>query len=201
MNHKMKIYISKIIYRVINKISSLYTLYQTSQFAECGKNVCVGKHCDFIPSHIHIGNHVHIGAHASFMASIAHIYIRDHVMFGPHVTIRGGDHRIDIIGRNMIDVKECEKLPENDADVVIEEDCWIGCNVTILKGVTIGRGCVVAAGAVVTKSCAPYSIVAGIPGRVLHSRFSLVEILAHETKLYPQDKRYSTEELLAFGIQ
>ena len=45
-----------------------------------------------------------------------------------------------------------DKLPENAATVVIEDDIWTGANVTILKGVTIVRGSVVAAGAVVTKS-------------------------------------------------
>lgn len=48
-----------------------------------------------------------------------------------------------------------EKLPENDAPVIIEDEVWCGANVTILKGVTIGRGSVVAAGAIVTKSCPP----------------------------------------------
>lgn len=70
-------------------------------------------------------------------------------MFGPNVTIRGGDHRIDVIGRNMVDIKEYEKLPENDKDVFIDGDVWIGCNVTILKGVHIGRRSVVGAGSVV----------------------------------------------------
>ena len=55
--------------------------------------------------------------------------------------------------------------------VVIEDDVWVGANVTILKGVTIGHGSVVAAGAVVTKSCPPYSIIGGVPAKVLRRRF------------------------------
>lgn len=70
-------------------------------------------------------------------------------MFGPNVTIRGGDHRIDVIGRNTVDIKEYEKLPENDKDVFVDDDVWIGCNVTILNGVHIGRRSVVGAGSVV----------------------------------------------------
>ena len=53
-------------------------------------------------------------------------------------------------------------------------------NVTILKGVTIGRGSVVAAGAVVTKSCPPYSIIGGVPAKVLKMRFTPAEIEKHE---------------------
>ena len=73
-----------------------------------------------------------------------------------------------------------DKLPENDAAVVIEDDVWTGANVTILKGVTIGRGSVVAAGAVVTKSCPPYSIIAGVPAKVVKMRFTPAEIEKHE---------------------
>ena len=55
---------------------------------------------------------------------------------------------------------------------------------TILKGCTIGRGSIVAAGALVTKSCPPYSIIGGVPARVLKSRFSISQIKEHENRLY-----------------
>lgn len=56
------------------------------------------------------------------------------------------------------------------APTVVEDDVWIGSNAIILAGVTIGRGSVVGAGAVVTKSCAPYSVLAGVPARVIKTR-------------------------------
>ena len=70
-----------------------------------------------------------------------------------------------------------------DQPVVIEDDVWCGANVTILKGVTIGRGSVVAAGAVVTKSFPPYSIIGGIPAKLLKMRFTEEEIMEHERML------------------
>ena len=105
------------------------------------------------------------------------------VVFGPKPTIITGDHRIDVIGKHLIDVTEQEKLPENDLPVTIEDGCWIGANVTILKGVTIGRGSIVAAGSVVTKSCQPYSIVGGVPAKVIRMRFTPEEIAKHEELL------------------
>jgi acetyltransferase-like isoleucine patch superfamily enzyme len=58
-------------------------------------------------------------------------------------------------------------LPPYSAPIIIEDEVWIGCNVTVLKGVTIGKGSVVAAGAVVTKSCPPHSLLAGVPAKVI----------------------------------
>lgn len=109
------------------------------------------------------------------------------VIFGPKPTIITGDHRIDIVGKFIADVGNDDKLSENDLPVVIEDDVWCGANVTILKGVTIGHGSVVAAGAVVTKSCPPYSIIGGVPARVIKKRFTEEEAQRNDDFLYNND--------------
>ena len=115
------------------------------------------------------GNNVSLGGDNLFLSSNAKVRIGDNVMFGPRVTVITGDHRIDVTGMPMIQVTE--KLPENDQDVVFEGDNWIGANVTILKGVTVGEGAVIAAGAVVTRNVEKYSVWGGIPARKLRDRF------------------------------
>ena len=57
-----------------------------------------------------------------------------------------------------------------DADIIVEDDVWIGGSAIILAGVTIGKGSIVAAGAVVNKDVPPYSIVGGVPAHILKSR-------------------------------
>ena len=47
-------------------------------------------------------------------------------MFGPNVTIRGGNHRTDVIGKHMYEIGTADKLPENDEDVHIEDGVWVG---------------------------------------------------------------------------
>lgn len=62
------------------------------------------------------------------------------------------------------------RQPKTPGPIVVEDDVWIGCGVRVLKGVTIGQGAIIAAGAVVTKDVPPFAIVGGIPGRVLAMR-------------------------------
>ena len=87
----------------------------------------------------------------------------------------------------MADVTVEEKFVDGvnvyDQPVVIEDDVWCEANVTILKGVTIGHGSVVVAGAVVTKSFPPYSIIGGIPAKLIKMRFTEEEIMEHERML------------------
>lgn len=103
----------------------------------------------------------------------------------------------------MDSVKEADKdiLPNSkdyDRDVTIDEDVWCGTNVTILKGVHIGRGAIISAGALVINDVPPYSIVGGVPAKVLKYKWTIPEILRHEKKLYPVTDRLTEDYLSTF---
>lgn len=151
----------------------------------CGKDVYLRPMSSDIKGieNLSVGDGTSIPKDSVIYCTDAPLTIGKKVVFGPRPTIITGDHRIDIIGKYMIDVTVEEKLPENDMPVVIEDDVWCGANVTILKGVTIGRGSVVAAGAVVTKSFSPYSVIGGVPAKLLKMRFTPEEIVKHEQLL------------------
>jgi acetyltransferase-like isoleucine patch superfamily enzyme len=159
-----------------------------------------GRHFIFDPDGhytfktIEVGDDVSIGSRAVLMAANSRIIIGSKVMFGPGVTVLGGDHNTSSIGQYMYDVKD--KRREDDQDVIIEDDVWIGAGAIILKGVRLGRGAVVAAGAIVNKPVLPYTIVGGVPAEVISMRFGEIEtILHHEKALYPPKKRLSEEFL------
>ena len=165
-----------------------------SAFKRCGKNVRFDPDGVYTYKNIEIGNDVFIGPRAAFLASESGIVIGNKVMFGPNVTIVGGDHNTSVIGQFMFDVRA--KRPEDDQPVVIEDDVWIGARAILLKGVRLGRGCIVAAGSVVTKSVAPYTVVAGVPARVRSVRFPIETILIHEARLYSSERRLSRDYLI-----
>ena len=88
-------------------------------------------------------------------------------MLGPRVAIVGADHVFDQPGVPVIFSGRPELKP-----TVIERDAWVGCGSVVMAGVRIGRGAIVAAGAVVTKDVAPYEIVGGVPARKISNRFA-----------------------------
>jgi len=166
-------------------IALLARLYR-ARFARTGTNFSFDPLGVYSYQNIYVGDNVNLGYRPILIAAQSKIVIGNQVMFGPQVTIRGGNHRIDLLGRHMASVKVKEKRPEDDPGVVIEDDVWIGTRAIILAGVTIGRGAVVAAGAVVTKPVPPYAIVAGSPARILRMRWSEIEIAEHEHLLAGQ---------------
>jgi len=107
------------------------------------------------------------------------------ISFGDDVLVAGeaafvgrDDHRIDVPGKTVWE------SPRGDSfKTVVEGDVWIGYRAMVLAGVRIGRGAVVAAGAVVTKDVAPYTVVAGVPAREVARRFTPEQIGQHEAIL------------------
>ena len=180
-------FIKRFIGRVYLKARNIGLVLEADQYktslAKCGSNVRIGANCKLIAKNISIGNNVSIGDNACIMSAISHVYIGNNVMLAPNVTIRGGNHRTDIVGKYMIDVTEPEKLPENDEDVIIEDDVWIGQHAIILKGVKIGEGSVIGAGSIVTKNVPPYTIHVGVHPTSEFRRFTEEEIKEHKEKL------------------
>ncbi len=156
-----------------------WRIEQKRQFHKIGKNVYIDRHCHFTNQSISIGDDVFIGKSCIFQSTKSQIIIGNKVMFGPGVSIHGGNHRTDLVGRYMKSITLDEKLPENDMDVVISDDVWIGANAIILTGVTIGQGSVIGAGSVVTKNVPAYTILVGSQPQKIFERWDRENIEKH----------------------
>jgi acetyltransferase-like isoleucine patch superfamily enzyme len=104
------------------------------------------------PVHMDYGSNVKVGQGAYINVNCVIIdtclvTIGARTLFGPNVHLYSGTHPLDPALRNGT------KGPETGKEIHIGEDCWLGGHVTVLPGVTIGRGCTIGAGSVVTKVC------------------------------------------------
>lgn len=166
----------------MNLLRKIINYIRCKKLKSYGSKVWIGKNCT-LNGHIEVGSDVVIGQGAYFISTQARLVIHDHVVFAPNVTIYTGDHAMDIIGKHIIEITDVDKKKQHniyDKDVVIEAGCWIGTRAIILKGVTIGRGSVVGAGAIVTKDIPPYTIYVGVPSVKCMNRFSESQIIEHE---------------------
>ena len=121
------------------------------------------------------------------------LYIKKYSVVSSGCTIIPGTH-LPIVGVPFYE-QAMYHIGDKDQDITIHEDCWIGANSILLSGCSIGRGAIVAAGAVVTKSVPPYSVVAGCPARVIASKFSKEDIIHHEESIYSVDERMAIADI------
>lgn len=149
-----------------------------------GRDVHVGSRCRFWATRgIEIGDGSYLGKD---------VLIETNCRIGRYVLVA---NRVGIVGRHDHDFRtagvpvrfgrwvgsERAPSPHRDDTVVIEDDVWIGFGAILLSPVRVGRGAIVAAGAVVTRDVAPYAIVAGNPAAAVGRRFATAEEIAvHE---------------------
>lgn len=114
---------------------------------------------------IEIGARSRIGDDCALWAGdhTGRIRIGEDCLFGPQVYITASNYRT----QSGVPV---HAQPKHERDVIVEDGCWLGARVLVLAGVTIGRGCVVGAGAVVTHSLPPGAIAVGVPARAVKYR-------------------------------
>ncbi len=145
---KLRVFFAK---RIINKV---------------GNNVNIEKGAYFAPN-VEIGDYSGIGINCELNSSAngGNITIGKYVMMGPECVIYTCPHEFSDVNIPM--QMQGHQPPK---EVVIGDDVWIGRRVIIMPGVRIGNGCIIGAGAVVTKSIPDFSIVGGVPAKVIRKR-------------------------------
>ena len=134
------------------RFASLTMIGDGCYFNADGGSVTVGNGSAF-------NMNVHINASCG-----GNIIIGDHCLIGPGVVMRTANHRFE--KRDVI----IRKQGHYAADILIEDDCWIGANAIILGGVHIEKGAIIGAGAVVTKDIPSMAIAVGVPAKVIKYR-------------------------------
>ncbi len=129
-------------------------LYRALGFHVGGASL--SPHLTFKSNRVDIGDHVYINEGCSF-DNLERVTIGDSVHVGPDVLFGTSSHEIgDAVSRAG---------PLVLAPLVVSSGCWIGARAVLLPGVKVGEGCVVAAGAVVTRDCLAHGLYAGVPAK------------------------------------
>ena len=137
----------------------------------------------FSPETISIGDNVAIGEQAWFGGDIT---IGKNVMFGPRPTILAANHLYAIVGQSPRFIKPAYP-GQNHKPVIVEDEVWVGANVTILGNLRIGIGAVIGAGSVVVGEIAPFTVAVGNPCRSVRRIFDDRCLLGHLTTLGYQE--------------
>jgi acetyltransferase-like isoleucine patch superfamily enzyme len=131
------------------------------------------------PDLITIGKNCLFGEEVTITAGNCNgIFIGRDVAISNRSYIRSAIHRFDRIDISILEQGyTTAKIQYNGSvySIVIEDEVWIGSNAIILSGANIGKGCMISAGAMVSNTIPPYSIVVGNPGRVIGNRLKKIE--------------------------
>lgn len=191
--------------KIIKKLKVCHSVYMTQwikkQLGHNGKNAVVNYPFFILGfENIYLEDDVNIGAGSTIFTTRAKIHIGKNTFSGPNLTMISGDHPY-VVGQYMLDIskeklKQTQDITPYDKDINIEQDVWIGANVTIIKGVTVGRCAILAAGSVVVKDVPPYSIFGGTPAKLIKFKWDADQILKHEQFLFSNpNERMSVDEI------
>jgi acetyltransferase-like isoleucine patch superfamily enzyme len=143
-----------------------------------GKGCYVGRYVELGPGvEIDIGGQTSIQDRSIIVGDVS---LGRYCVLSLNVLMTSGTHYfekwppIHIRDQDLMVANDPELSQKHSRKISVGEDCWFGMNSVVMPGVSIGRGCVIGANAVVTKNLTPYSVVAGIPARVIKNRLDFV---------------------------
>lgn len=138
---------------------------------ELGSESYFGFNCKLYASEL---SSIKIGFNASFNSNVminargkGKISIGNNVLIGPNVVLRSSNHSFKSNDKPII------KQGMKDGQIIVHDDVWIGSNVVILPNCEIGKGAIIAAGAVVTSNVDSYSVVGGVPAKLIKMRVQI----------------------------
>lgn len=167
-----------------------YVKPNPAKFGYFGKNAAIGIPADLKnPRNIYLHEFARIGRRSTIMTmGNSRFVMKRGSLTAEGLVVVTSNHR-QRIGQFLSGRNEDNEYK----DIIVEEDVWIGINVTLLAGAHIGRGAIIGASSVVTKEIPPYAVAVGNPARVVKFKWSIEDIIKHESQLYDKSERIPRE--------
>ncbi|RJQ60599.1 MAG: acyltransferase [Stygiobacter sp.] len=139
-------------------------MFYQIKLKSCGKKLNIASNCVIeVPQNIEVGNNVGLNVNC-WISGGGGLFIGNDVLIGPNVIIHSANHKFDRLDIPIrLQGHEFKKI-------IIEDDVWVGAGTIILAGVTVHKGAILAAGAVVTQDVPSLAIVGGVPAKILKYR-------------------------------
>lgn len=153
---------------IMNNIRTWYYFHFKFPWVKYKGFIRVMPHTRFAECKIELGHNVQFGKHCSIATSLV---VKNNVLFAGHIQfVSGNDHTFTQSGRTIWQSPRGEERP-----IIVNDDVWVGAGCIIMGGVNIGRGAIIAAGAVVTKNVPECEIWGGVPAKKIKNRFISIE--------------------------
>ena len=184
----------KKVYSLIRRYyKKLFPEYKKEQFGSIGPHCILGSNSRLVPSNIYMEDYSIIQGNNNFISFKGRLFIKKYSVISSGCIIVPSNH-VPAVGIPFYGLT-LSHIGDEDNDIIIEEDVWIGAGCILLPHCKIGRGCIVGAGSIVTKSIPPYSVALGCPAKVVAVKFSLEDAIRHEEMIYNKSERYSRDYL------
>ena len=167
--------------------------YSPKSFGAIGPHCKIGPECVLVPANMYLEDYVMIQNKVNFISSEGKLEIKKYSVISSECVIIPGTH-LAAPGIPFY-FQARDHYGDEHHTITIGEDCWVGAASVLLYKSGLGRGCVVAAGSVVTKVFPPYAVIAGAPARIIGVKFSKEDIIKHEAAIYPETERLSEKEI------
>lgn len=180
-----------------NGIKKLYAqyigVYNDKSFGKKGRYSIVASDSSLNQNNVFIDDYCVIQSQTNFISNKGRLIVKKYSVISSGCIIVPGSHRLTV-GVPFY-LSTTKHINDEEGDIIIDEDCWIGAGCILLPQCHIGRGAVVGAGSVVKKEVPPYAVVVGTPARIIATKFTIEDILRHEAILYPPEERLSESYL------
>ena len=183
--------------RIKAGISLLYRQYVSplakSGYGKIGKNSIIMNNSIINKQNIFVDDYCVIQDQLNFISNHGKLIVGKYSVISSGCTIIPDAHTL-IVGVPFY-LSTIGHINDKEGDIIIHEDCWIGAGCILLPGCKIGRGAVIGAGSLIKKEVPPYAVVVGRPARIIATKFSIEQIIKHESILYPPNERMTIVEL------
>ena len=175
-----------------NIASQTFFNYWEGKIGQSGKHIQIQPNSVIVPDNLYMEDNTRLQNLNNMISNHGKVVIKKYGVVSSGCILVPGAHTPTVGVPQFLSILHINDVEQT---ITVGEDAWVGAGCILLSHCKIGRGAVVGAGSVVSKDIPPYAVVVGSPAKIIGVKFSIEQILKHESILYPPEERMSRSEL------